>query len=109
MAMTKNRYTSGIMEDLAKEASGGITSNIKSGTTMIPGATRAAGRPRVHEDPYERTSITLPSELMGKLRMFCLEERKQLRDVIEEALNKYFIEIEKERGTISIPETYRNK
>lgn len=109
MAMTKNQYTSGIMEDLAKEASGSITRNIKSGTTMVPGETRAAGRPRVHEDPYERTSITLPSELMGKLRMFCLEERKQLRDVIEEALNKYFIEIEKYRGTISIPEIYRNK
>ena len=109
MATKKNQYTSGIMEDLAKEASGGITGNIKSGTTMVPGGTRAAGRPRVHEEPYERTSITLPSELMGKLRMFCLEERKQLRDVIEEALKKYFIEIEKERGTISIPETYRHK
>lgn len=109
MAITKNQYTSGIMEDLAMEASGGITGNIKSRTTMVPGATRAAGRPRVHEEPYERTSITLPSEIMGKLRMYCLEERKQLRDVIEEALKKYFIEIEKERGPISIPETYRNK
>lgn len=109
MAMTKNQYTSGIMEDLAKEASSGITGNIKSGTTIVPRETRAAGRPRVHEEPYERTSITLPSELMGKLRMYCLEERKQLRDVIEEALKKYFIEIENERGSISIPETYRNK
>lgn len=109
MAITKNQYTSGIMEDLAMEASGGITGNIKSRTTMVPGATRAAGRSRVHEEPYERTSITLPSEIMGKLRMYCLEERKQLRDVIEEALKKYFIEIEKERGPISIPETYRNK
>lgn len=68
---------------------------------------RSAGRPKVHDAGTERTSITLDPIVMGKLRMLCLEQRRQLRDVIEEALKDYFERFEAEHGNIRVPATYR--
>ena len=48
-------------------------------------------------------------EMMGKLRMLCLEHRRQIRDVIEEALQEYLTKFESEHGTIRVPSTYRDK
>ena len=69
---------------------------------------RSAGRPKVHKKGLERTSITLDPEVMGKLRVFCLEHGRQLRDIIEESLIKYFREYEKEHGEIRVPDIYRD-
>lgn len=69
---------------------------------------RSAGRPKVHKKGLERTSITLDPEVMGKLRVLCLEHGRQLRDIIEESLIKYFREYEKEHGEIRVPDIYRD-
>lgn len=63
---------------------------------------KAAGRPREH-DPYEKTTVTFPAELMGKLRMLCLYDGKQIREVLEDALDKYINEYEQEHGAIRVP------
>ena len=70
---------------------------------------RSAGRPKVHTKPLERTSITLSSEVMGKLRSLGLNTGRQLNSIIEEALVKYFESYERKNGEIAIPEIYRNK
>lgn len=82
---------------------------VQSSDEPQPQAKRGAGRPKVHDAGTERTSITLDPIVMGKLRMMCLEQRRQLRDVIEEALKEYFERFEAEHGTIRVPATYRNK
>lgn len=67
---------------------------------------KAAGRPREH-DPYEKTTVTFPSELMGKLRMLCLYDDRQIREVLQEALEKYINEYEEEHGAIRVPPRFR--
>ena len=78
-------------------------------SSSVPKSKRPVGRPKVYYGGIERTSITLEPEIMGKLRMFCLEQRRQIRDVIEEALQDYLTKFESEHGTIRVPATYRNK
>lgn len=68
---------------------------------------RSAGRPKVYTKPLERTSITLDSEVMGKLRSLALNTGRQLNNIIEEALVKYFEGYERKNGEIAIPEIYR--
>ena len=63
---------------------------------------RGVGRPKEHE-PYEKTTVTFPPELMGKLKVMCLYEGKQIREVIAEGLEKYINEYEQEHGAIRIP------
>ena len=50
---------------------------------------------------------TLHPELMGKLRVHCLHDGKQIREVIEAALEAYFKEYEQEYGAIRIPARFR--
>ena len=69
---------------------------------------KAAGRPREH-DPYEKTTVTFPAELMGKLRMLCLYDGRQIREVLEDALDKYINEYEQEHGAIRVPPRFRDK
>ncbi len=78
-------------------------------STSAPKQKRPVGRPKVYYGGIERTSITLEPEMMGKLRMLCLEQRRQIRDVIEEALQEYLIKFESEHGSIRVPATYRDK
>ena len=68
---------------------------------------KSAGRPREH-DPYEKTTVTFPAELMGKLRMLCLYDGRQIREVLEEALDKYINEYEQEHGAIRVPPRFRD-
>lgn len=78
-------------------------------STQVPKQKRPVGRPKVYYRGIERTSITLEPEMMGKLRMLCLEHRRQIRDVIEEALQEYLTKFESEHGAIRVPATYRDK
>lgn len=68
---------------------------------------RGVGRPREHE-PMEKTTVTFPSELMGKLRTLCLYDGRQIREVVAEALEKFIDKYEKENGPIPIPPRFRN-
>lgn len=78
-------------------------------SSPTPKAKRPVGRPKVYHGGIERTSITLEPEMMGKLRMLCLEQRRQIRDVIEEALQDYLTKFESEHGAIRVPSIYRDK
>lgn len=66
-----------------------------------------AGRPREHE-PFEKTTVTLPPVMMGKLRMMCLQEGWQIREVIEKSLRTYLANYENENGEIAVPQRYKN-
>lgn len=68
---------------------------------------RSVGRPKEHE-PYEKTTVTFPSEMMGKLRMLCVYEGRQIREVLEEALGRLIDEYEQEHGAIRVPPRFRN-
>lgn len=57
---------------------------------------------------YEKTTVSFPPELMGKLRMLCLYEGKQIREVLEEALGKFVDEYEQEHGVIRVPPRFRD-
>lgn len=78
-------------------------------STPVQKQKRPVGRPKVYHGGIERTSITLEPEMMGKLRMLCLEQRRQIRDVIEEALQDYLAKFESEHGAIRVPSIYRDK
>lgn len=69
---------------------------------------RGVGRPKEHE-PYEKTTVTFPPELMGKLKVMCLYQGKQIREVLADALEKYIIEYEQEHGVIRVPPRFRDK
>jgi len=69
--------------------------------TRAPGA----GRPREHE-PFEKTTVSLPPIMMGKLRMMCLQEGWQMREVMAQALNTYLTKYEKAHGEIPVPQRY---
>ena len=80
----------------------------KSGAIVIP-SRKASGRPTVRTKGTARTSITLDPEVMGKLRSLGLNTGRQLNDIIEESLVKYFESYEKKYGKIAVPEIYRNQ
>ncbi len=67
---------------------------------------RGVGRPREHY-PYEKTTVTFPPELMGKLKVMCLYSGKQIREILEEALEKYITEYEQEHGAVRVPPRFR--
>lgn len=68
---------------------------------------KGVGRPREHE-PYEKTTVTFPPELMGKLKVMCLYEGKQIREILEECLGRYVSEYEQQHGNIRIPPRFRS-
>lgn len=69
---------------------------------------RGVGRPREHE-PYEKTTVTFPPELMGKLKVMCLYEGKQIREILEDALGRLIDEYEQKHGAIRVPPRFRGK
>lgn len=77
------------------------------GAIAIP-TRKATGRPVVRSKGTARTSITLAPEVMGKLRSLALNTGRQLNDIIEDSLVKYFENYEKKHGEINVPEIYRN-
>lgn len=105
MAEKKTNYGVAGLEDLVNELNNG--NNNKNGAIDVPTARKNAGRPKVHARPLERTSITLDSEVMGKLRSLALNTGRQLNAIIEDALIDYFKSYEKKNGEIVIPEIYR--
>lgn len=105
--MTEKKVNYGVagLEDLVGEING---NSEKGGAVAVPTAPKkAAGRPKVHARPLERTSITLDSEVMGKLRSLALNTGRQLNAIIEDALLDYFKGYEKKNGEIVVPEIYR--
>lgn len=105
--MTEKKVNYGVagLEDLVGDING---NNEQGGAIAVPTTPkRTAGRPKVHAKPLERTSITLDSEVMGKLRSLALNTGRQLNAIIEEALLDYFKGYEKKNGEIVIPEIYR--
>lgn len=69
---------------------------------------RGVGRPKEHE-PYEKTTVTFPPELMGKLKVMCLYQGKQIREVLAVALERYISEYEQEHGAIRVPPRFRDE
>lgn len=67
---------------------------------------RGVGRPKEHE-PYEKTTVTFPPELMGKLKVMCLYQGQQIREVLAVALERYINEYEQEHGAIRVPPRFR--
>ena len=105
MAEKKVNYGVAGLEDLVDEINGGKG---QRGAVAVPAVVkRTVGRPKEHDHPLERTSITLDSEVMGKLRSLALNTGRQMNNIIEEALMKYFTAYEKKNGEISIPERFR--
>lgn len=104
----ENKVNYGVagLEDIVADVTG---NNGQGGAIAVPGEKRSVGRPKVHENSTERTSISLDSEVMGKLRMLALLSGKQLSNVIEEALVKHFSAYEKKNGEIPVPDIYRKK
>lgn len=93
------------LEDLVGDINGNGEQNGAVAVPEIP--KKAAGRPKVHARPLERTSITLDSVVMGKLRSLALNTGRQLNSIIEDALLDYFKGYEKKNGEIVVPEIYR--
>lgn len=69
---------------------------------------KKVGRPKEHET-YEKTTVAFPAEMMGKLRVLCLYEGKQIREILSDALSQYIDEYEQEHGTIRIPPRFQEK
>ena len=68
----------------------------------------AAGiKKKLEERTQARTSITLDSEVMGKLRTLALNTGSQLNSIIEDALKDYFKTYERKNGEIQVPEIYK--
>lgn len=68
---------------------------------------RSVGRPKKDENERRRTSISLSSITMGKLRKLGFEHDLELSTIIEEALTMYFQKYEAEHGAIRVPERFR--
>ena len=109
MAEKKVNYGVQGIEDLVSDLnkSKDQSETEQSGAIAIP-SRKATGRPAVRSKGTARTSITLSPEVMGKLRSLALNTGRQLNDIIEESLVKYFEGYEKKHGDITVPEIYRN-
>ena len=109
MAEKKVNYGVQGIEDLVSDLNNSKdqTGTGQSGAIAIP-AKKATGRPAVRSKGTARTSITLSPEVMGKLRSLALNTGRQLNEIIEESLVKYFEGYEKKHGEITVPELYRN-
>ena len=109
MAEKKVNYGVQGIEDLVSDLNNSKDQNGtgQSGAIAIP-SRKAAGRPVVRSKGTARTSITLSPEVMGKLRSLALNTGRQLNDIIEESLTRYFENYEKRHGEITVPEIYRN-
>lgn len=109
MADKRVNYGVAGLEDLVDDING---TSEQSGAISIPTnipKKKSAGRPKVYAKPLERTSITLDSEVMGKLRSLALNTGRQLNGIIEDALIKYFEAYERKNGEIVVPEIYRKE
>ena len=109
MAEKKVNYGVQGIEDLVSDLNNSKdqTGTGQSGAIAIP-TKKATGRPAVRSKGTARTSITLSPEVMGKLRSLALNTGRQLNEIIEESLVKYFEGYEKKHGEITVPEFYRN-
>ena len=93
------------LEDLVGDING---NGEQGGAIAVPETPKkGAGRPKVHAHPQARTSITLDSEVMGKLRTLALNTGRQLNSIIEDALKDYFKTYERKNGEIQVPEIYK--
>jgi len=68
---------------------------------------KSVGRPKEHEQKMLKTTLTLPAEKMGKLRILAVNEGRQLREILEEGLDKVIEEYEASHGRIRIPKIYQ--
>ena len=109
MAEKKVNYGVQGIEDLVSDLNNSKdqTGEGQTGAIAIP-SRKATGRPVARKKGTARTSITLSTEVMGKLRSLGLNTGRQLNDIIEESLTKYFENYEKKHGEINVPEIYRN-
>ena len=109
MAEKKVNYGVQGIEDLVSDLNNSKdqTGEGQKGAITIP-SRKASGRPTVRTKGTARTSITLDSEVMGKLRYLALNTGRQLNGIIEEALVKYFENYERRHGDLIVPEIYRN-
>ncbi len=109
MAEKKVNYGAQGIEDLVSDLNNSKdqTGERQRGAIAIP-SRKATGHPIVRHKGTARTSITLDSEVMGKLRYLALNTGRQLNGIIEEALVKYFENYERKHGEITVPEIYRN-
>ena len=91
--MSEKKVNYGVqgIEDLVSDLNNSKdqTGEGQKGAIIIP-SRKAAGRPTVRTKGTARTSITLSTEVMGKLRSLGLNTGRQLNDIIEESLTKYF-------------------
>ena len=109
MAEKKVNYGVQGIEDLVSDLNNSKdqTGEGQTGAIAIP-ARKAVGRPVVRTKAAARTSITLDPNVMGKLRSLALNTGRQLNDIIEESLTKYFENYERKHGEIAVPDIYRN-
>ena len=109
--MSEKKVNYGVqgIEDLVSDLNNSKdqTGTGQSGAIAIP-TRKATGRPAARSKGTARTSITLSPEVMGKLRSLALNTGRQLNEIIEESLVKYFEGYEKKHGMITVPEFYRN-
>ena len=85
--MDKNDMMQGLQDMTKKPEKEAATASPAQTTEKVK--VKAAGRPREH-DPYEKTTVTFPAELMGKLRMLCLYNGRQIREVLEDVAASRF-------------------
>lgn len=51
---------------------------------------------------YTRTTIALKEENLDKIKILTVKEKKQLKDIFNEALEEYIAKYEKKNGTVEI-------
>lgn len=85
-----------------------IENEVPAAETPKNSKPRGVGRPKEHET-YEKTTVTFPPELMGKLKAICFYEGKQIREVLADALDKHINEYEQKHGAIRVPPRFRDK
>lgn len=97
--MDKNDFKQGLQDLVKKPEKNAIAS-------PEPAPKKGVGRPKEH-DKLEKTTVAFEPELMGKLRMLCLQDGVQIREVLGEALERYISEYEQEHGSIRVPSRFR--
>ena len=102
--MAKKDFTKGLQEFVKKPE---VEKESQVSNTNEKAKPKAVGRPKEHEEKMMKTTVTFPAEKMGKLRALCLNEGKQIREVLEEGLDKVIEDYEKEHGLIRVPKAYK--
>lgn len=102
--MAKKDFSKGLQDFVKKPVAEAENQSNENQEQAKP---KTAGRPKEHDQQMMKTTVTFPAEKMGKLRALCLNEGKQIREILEEGLDRIIDEYEQEHGRIRVPKAYQ--